>query len=254
MKTWNQWITPVRLLALGALVIGLGVAINLITPQLAISTPQIQSDTLYSYKQPSRDGIGKVYMGREISDVMGHRGAFWLERPGREQDEQPQKIVDALPLHSDDSVVDLGAGTGYMTFRLAPLVPDGRVLAVDIQPEMLDIVEFLIQENEVSNVETIQAEVDDPHLPNGVDWVVMVDAYHEFEYPHEVMTAVVDALNSGGNVVLAEYRGENPFIPIKRLHKMTQQQVRREMNAVGLEWVKTEEILPRQHLMVFEKP
>ncbi|MGJ3249378.1 MAG: class I SAM-dependent methyltransferase [Elainellaceae cyanobacterium] len=222
MSNWKQWITPARLLALGALIIGLGVAINLITPQLAISTPPIQSDTLYNYKQPSRDGIGKVYMGREISNVMGHRGAFWLERPSREQDEQPQKIVEALPLKSDDIVADLGAGTGYMTFRLAPRVPDGQVLAVDIQPEMLDIVEFLIQENEVPNVKTIQAESDDPHLPSGVDWVLMVDAYHEFEYPHEVMTAVVNALNPGGTVVLAEYRGENPFIPIKRLHKMTQ--------------------------------
>ncbi|HHP7243096.1 MAG TPA: class I SAM-dependent methyltransferase [Elainellaceae cyanobacterium] len=254
MTNWKQWITPARLLALGVLAVGLGVAINLITPQLAISTPPVQSDTLYRYQEPSRDGIGKVYMEREISNVMGHRGAFWLERPSREREEQPQKIVDALPLNSDDIVVDLGAGTGYMTFLLAPRVPNGQVFAVDIQPEMLDIVEFLVQENEVSNVETIQAELDDPHLPNGVDWVLMVDAYHEFEYPHEVMTAVVNALNSGGNVVLAEYRGENPFIPIKRLHKMTQQQVRREMNAVGLEWIRTEDILPRQHLMVFEKP
>lgn len=209
---------------------------------------------IYDYHTPSRDGIGKVYMGREIAAVMGHRGAFWLERPNREQEEQPQRMIETLDLVPNQVIADIGAGTGYMTFRLAAAVPDATILAVDIQPEMLDVVEFLKAENGVTNVEIVLAEPDDPHLPKGVDLVLMVDAYHEFEYPYEVMTAIVEALNPGGQVVLAEYRGENPLIAIKRLHKMTQRQVRRELQAVGLEWVKTDAVLPRQHLMVFMKP
>jgi SAM-dependent methyltransferase len=208
----------------------------------------------YQYRTPHRDGIGKVYLGREIAQVMGHTGAGWLERPSRLWEEQPDRLVAALDLKPTDIVVDLGAGTGYFSVRLAPLVPAGKVLAVDVQPEMLEMVDYFKQARSIDNVETILATPTDPHLPAGVDLVLMVDAYHEFEYPQEVMTAVVDALNPGGRVVLAEYRGENPFIPIKGLHKMTQRQVRREMAAVGLQWVTTKGDLPQQHLMVFQKP
>ncbi|MGF1498027.1 MAG: class I SAM-dependent methyltransferase [Elainellaceae cyanobacterium] len=241
-----------------------GLAVSLLSVLLLLSfapaaiasppTPLPESVASYQYRRPSAGGIGKVFMGREIAQVMGHRGAMWLERPSRERDEQPQQIIEAIALQPTDIVADIGAGTGYLSFRMAPQVPDGKVLAVDIQPEMLDIIKFLKEENQIANVKTILASPSDPHLPDGVDLVLMVDAYHEFEYPQEVMTAVVRALNPGGRVVLAEYRGENPFIPIKRLHKMTQRQVRRELTAVGLRWVKTEEMLPRQHLITFEKP
>ncbi|MEL6222735.1 MAG: class I SAM-dependent methyltransferase [Cyanobacteria bacterium J06627_8] len=212
------------------------------------------SDTTYGWRSPSSDGIGKIYMGREISSVMSHRGAAWLERSSRKREEKPWKIVDALDLSPTDTVVDLGAGTGYMTFRLASAVPEGNVYAVDIQPEMLEMLSALQGDRNITNVEPRLAELTDPHLPNNIDAVLMVDAYHELAYPREVMTAVVDALRPGGRVVLAEYRGENPLIPIKRLHKMTERQVRRELEAVGLEWVKTDERLPRQHLIFFQKP
>ena len=209
------------------------------------------------YRQPlihRPGGIGKVYMGREIAQVMGHTGATWLERPSRAWEEQPQQVVDALNLQPGDVVADIGAGTGYFSFRLAPQLPQGQVLAVDIQPEMLDIIEFFKQETGITNVEPILASDTDPRLPdNTVDLALMVDAYHEFAYPHEVMTALVKALKPGGRAVLVEYRGENPLIPIKALHKMTQHQVKQEMQAVGLEWVKTDESLPTQHLMVFRK-
>jgi precorrin-6B methylase 2 len=200
------------------------------------------------------DGTGKFYMGREIAQVMRHTGAAWLERPSRDWEEQPQRLIAALDLQPTDIVADIGAGTGYFSFRLAPLVPQGKVLAVDIQSEMLEIINFLKQEQEVTNVETVLASATDPHLPSDLDLVLMVDAYHEFAYPQEVMTAVVAALKPTGRVVLAEYRGENPLIPIKGLHKMTQGQVRKEMAAVGLRWVKTEQVLPQQHLLFFEKP
>lgn len=202
----------------------------------------------------SADGIGKFYMGREIAKVMGHTAALWLERPSRETTEQPQQVVEALDLKATDIVADIGAGTGYFSFRIAPLVPEGKVLAVDIQPEMLDIINFLKQENNVTNVEPILASINHPNLlDNTIDLALMVDAYHEFEYPQEVMEEIVRALKPTGRVVLVEYRGENPLIPIKALHKMTQKQVQKEMQMLGLRWLETKNFLPQQHLMIFEK-
>ncbi|MEW6490997.1 MAG: class I SAM-dependent methyltransferase [Cyanobacteriota bacterium] len=203
----------------------------------------------------SADGIGKFYMGREIAKVMGHTEALWLERFSREATEQPQKVVEALDLKSTDVVADIGAGTGYFSFRISPLVSEGKVLAVDIQPEMLDIIDFLKQENHISNVEPILGSVTEPNLPaESVDLALMVDAYHEFEYPQEMMGGIVRSLKPGGRVVLVEYRRENPLIPIKALHKMTQRQAKKEMKAVGLQWLETQEFLPQQHVMVFQKP
>lgn len=214
------------------------------------------STTIYEQKtNPSSDGIGKFYMGREIAKVMGHTGAGWLERSSRELEEQPSKIVSALNFKRDDVVADIGAGTGYLSFLIAPLLPQGKVLAVDIQQEMLDIIKAAKKEKKISNVEPVLATINNPNLPDAsVDLALMVDAYHEFEYPYEVMQGIVKALKPGGRVVLVEYRGENPLIMIKRLHKMTQQQVRKEMQAVGLTWRETKNLLPQQHLMIFEKP
>ena len=200
----------------------------------------------------SPDGIGKFYMGREIAQVMGHTGAGWLERPSRETEEQPNRVVNALDLKATDVVADIGAGTGYFSFRLAPLVPAGKVLAVDIQPEMLEIINLQKKEKKITNVEPVLGSVTDPHLPtSSIDLALMVDAYHEFSYPRETMEGIVRALKPGGKVVLVEYRGENPFVLIKALHKMTQKQVRKEMQAVGLQWLETKSSLPQQHLMVF---
>lgn len=201
------------------------------------------------------DGIGKFYMGREIAQFMGHQAAGWLERLTRGFEERPNLVINALNLNPTDVVADIGAGTGYFSFRIAPLVPQGKVLAVDIQPEMLDIINLFKEEKNNVNVEPILGNVTSPNLPNeSIDLALMVDAYHEFEYPFEMMSGVVKALKPGGRVVLVEYRGENPFIPIKGLHKMTQRQARKEMSAVGLVWKETQEFLPQQHFMVFEKP
>ena len=200
----------------------------------------------------SPDGIGKYYLGREIAQMMGHLGAGWLERPTRDLEEQPQRLIDSLQLKPTDVVADLGAGTGYFTFRIAPLVPQGKVYAVDIQPEMLDILQVLEAEKQMTNVKPVLGDATDPNLPPAsVDLALMVDAYHEFEYPNEMMQAVVKALKPEGRVILVEYRRENPFIPIKGLHKMTQKQVKKEMAAVGLTWLETQDFLPQQHVMVF---
>lgn len=202
----------------------------------------------------SSDGIGKFYMGREIAKVMGHTEALWLERPSREITERPQQVVEALDLKPTDIVADIGAGTGYFSFRMASLIPEGKVLAVDIQPEMIDIINFLKTESKIINVEPILASINNPNLPKtSIDLALMVDAYHEFEYPREVMEGIVQALKPGGRVVLVEYRGENPLILIKAIHKMKQKQVRKEMKAVGLQWRETKNFLPHQHMMIFEK-
>ncbi|MEA5526552.1 class I SAM-dependent methyltransferase [Nodularia spumigena] len=226
----------------------------LFTPITTANAATLSDNTYQQRTHPSSDGIGKYYMGREIAKVMGHTGAGWLERPRREVEEQPSKIVSALNLQPDNVVADIGAGTGYLSFRIAPLLTDGKVLAVDIQPEMLEIIDFFKQEKNITNVEPILATLTNPNLPDAsVDLALMVDAYHELEYPQEVMTGIVKALKPGGKVVLVEYRGENPLIMIKRLHKMTQKQVRKEMQAVGLVWRETKNLLPQQHLMIFEK-
>ena len=221
---------------------------------IALMNPSASSAVYQHRDRPSSDGIGKEYMGREIAQVMGHRGAAWLERPSRIQEEKPHVLMANLEIEPDDVIADIGAGTGYLTLRLAAQVPEGRVLAVDVQPEMLDILNHRITETEFTNVEPVLATEDNPHLPNqSVDMAIMLDVYHELAYPYEVMKAVAQSLKPGGHVVLVEYRGENPLIPIKRLHKMTERQVRRELQAAGLTWVSTNEDLPRQHLMVFEK-
>lgn len=203
----------------------------------------------------SPDGIGKFYMGREIAQIMGHQGAAWLERSSRDREEQPNTVLTTLQLKPTDVVADIGAGTGYFSFRISPLVPKGQVLAVDVQPEMIEILNFLKNENQAHNVAPILGSSTDPQLPEAsVDLALMVDAYHEFEYPKEMMLAIAHSLKPGGRVALVEYRGENPLIPIKALHKMTQRQVRRELEQVGLVWQETHEDLPQQHVLVFQKP
>lgn len=209
----------------------------------------------YTLDTPSRDGIGKFYMGREISHVMGHRGAAWLERADREREERTDLLIARLPIAADDVVADIGAGSGYLTFQIARRVPDGRVLAVDIQPEMLAIIEARMKNYATTNIETVLGTERDPNLPaDTVDLAYIVDAYHEFEYPQEMGVAIAKALRPGGQLVLIEYRGEDPAVPIKRLHKMTAQQVIDEMQAIGLEWVETADYLPQQHVITFKKP
>jgi ubiquinone/menaquinone biosynthesis C-methylase UbiE len=209
----------------------------------------------YTTKRPSMDGIGKVYMGREIAFVMGHQGAGWLERSERAQEEGTALLVKNLPLQPTDAVADIGAGTGYFSFRLAARVPEGKVYAVDIQQEMLDVIERRKTAGQGSNVVGVLGTERDPKLPdNALDLILMVDAYHEFEYPREMGEAMVRALKPGGRIALVEYRAEDDNVPIKPLHKMTQAQAKKEMAALGVTWERTVDALPWQHLMFFVKP
>jgi 2-polyprenyl-3-methyl-5-hydroxy-6-metoxy-1,4-benzoquinol methylase len=213
------------------------------------------SQPTYTTTRPSDDGIGKVYMGREIAFVMGHQGIHWLERPTRELEEQPRKAIELMEFKPTDVVADIGAGSGYFSFRMAARLPQGRVLAEDIQQEMIDEVNKEAKKRGVTNVETILGTIEDPKLPEGqVDAALMVDAYHEFDHPREMMQGIVKGLKPGGRVILVEYRAEDPNVMIKPHHKMTEAQAKKEMAAVGLVHVKTIEDLPQQHLMVFQKP
>lgn len=204
------------------------------------------------------DGIGKFYFGREIAQVMGHEGADWLERAERAREEQPAKLMAAVPLKPGWVVADIGAGTGYYTFRLAPLVgakgATGQVFAVDIQPEMLDFLRAKAARLHVTNVVPVLGTLTDPNLPAGaVDLALLVDVYHEFSFPWEMMQGIKKALRPGGLAVLVEYRAEDARVPIKRLHKMTVAQARKEIEAAGLKWKSTLETLPWQHIIVFRK-
>jgi ubiquinone/menaquinone biosynthesis C-methylase UbiE len=193
-------------------------------------------------------------MGREISQVVGHQAITWLERPQRVGEEQPDEVVRNMEVKPTDAIADIGAGSGYFSLRLAKLVPQGKVYAVDIQDEMLNFIALRAQSDGLSNVIPHKGEIDDTKLPeNSIDIALMVDAYHEFSHPREMMLSIVKALKPGGRLIQLEYRGEDPKVQIKALHRMTEWQVKREMAAVGLTWKETREFLPIQHYFVFVK-
>jgi ubiquinone/menaquinone biosynthesis C-methylase UbiE len=200
----------------------------------------------------SDDGIGKVYMGREIAHVMGHEGADWLERPERVTQEQPDRVIAAMELKPTDTVADIGAGTGYFSIRIAKKVPRGSVIGEDIQPQMIALMKANIANADIGNVHPLLGTTQDPHLPAGaVDKVIMVDAYHEFDQPLSMMQGIVRGLKPDGQVVFVEYRGEDPAVPILPHHKMTEAQLSSEMAAVGLHLVRRYEELPWQHVLIY---
>jgi len=205
--------------------------------------------------RPSRDGIGKIYFGREIAHVMGHQAAGWLERPERDSEERPQLVIDALEIKPGQTIADLGAGSGYYSFRIAPLVgQQGEVLAIDVEPRMLRIVAERAKQAGVANVTTVLSAASDPNLPaDSVDLLFMVDVYHELAFPFEMMVQVREALKPGGRVALIEYRAEDPKVMIKAVHKMSERQIVRELEAAGFRHLKTVRTLPLQHLAIFEK-
>lgn len=209
----------------------------------------------YTTTRASPDGIGKVYMGREIASVMGWQGASWLERPERLREERPDLLLAELELKPGMVVADIGAGTGYHTRRMSAVVGEsGKVYAVDVQPQMVQFLSALSREKSFANVQPVLSTVSDVKLPAAsIDLAIMVDVYHELEYPFEVMSTIVRALKPGGRVVFVEYRAEVPNVPIKPLHKMSEAQIRREAAVHSLEWQRTASGLPWQHAVVFRK-
>jgi len=212
------------------------------------------NDTKYTYKRGDYNGIGKWYMGREVAYVMGFQGINWLERSEREIEEDVSTLIKNMEIKTDDTIADIGAGSGYHVFRMAPLAENGLVYAVDIQPEMLEAIELKKRSKRVSNVETVLGSEKSINLPkNSLDKILLVDVYHEFSYPAEMVGSIKNALKSNGQLFLIEYRGEDSSVPIKKIHKMTVKQSIKEMEAAGFRLRENIDNLPWQHCMIFEK-
>lgn len=214
-----------------------------------------QTADAYRQGPASADGIGKFYMDREIAHVMGWQGASWLEREERQREERTDLLLPELMLKPGMAVADIGAGTGYFSRRISAAVgPGGTVYAVDVQPEMVKMLEDLAKRPGLANIKPVLGGNADVKLAaSSIDLAIMVDVYHELEYPREVLGSIVAALRPGGRVVFVEYRAEDAGVPIKALHKMSEAQVRREASQLPLAWERTAEPLPWQHIIVFRK-
>ncbi|WP_194776831.1 class I SAM-dependent methyltransferase [Pararhodonellum marinum] len=208
--------------------------------------------TTYTYKTPDRDGTGKVYMGREIAHVMSFAGKNWLERPSRSKEENTELAIRNLPVNSKSIVADIGAGSGYYTFKIAQLVPEGLVYAVEIQDEAIVYLKEKSEELGFKQVKPIRGTEKNPMLPeNAIDFAIMVDVYHELLYPHEVLQELRKSLKPDGKLLLIEYRGEDPKVNIKALHKMTVKQITKELEANGFRLEENGQFMNIQHFLVF---
>ena len=211
-------------------------------------------DTKYIYKRGDFNGIGKWYMGSEIAYIMGFQGINWLERSEREKEEDVSTLIKNMKIKTNDTIADIGAGSGYHVFKMAPLAENGLVYAVDIQPEMVETIELKKRSKRMSNIETVLGSEKSINLPkNSLDKILLVDVYHEFSYPIELVKSIKNALKPNGQLFLIEYRGEDLTVPIKKIHKMTEKQSIKEMEAAGFRLKENIDNLPWQHCMIFEK-
>lgn len=239
---WVKW-------AITLCAAGMGEAAETVRSEIANPPPA------YEFRPGSPDGIGKWYMGREIAHFMSHQAAPWLERAEREDEERPGRVMAALELKPGQQAADVGAGSGYFTWRMATAVgPRGRVFATEIQPEMLSILGTNLTQRGLTNVTLVLGGVKDPKLPEGaLDLILMVDVYHELDHPYEMTVGMVRSLKPGGKLVLVEYRAEEAWIPIKPLHKLSEAQVKKELALHPLTFVTNHTELPRQHILIFRK-
>lgn len=227
---------------------------------LSLGLSQIQTaqtkpvSEIYTFKKGDYDGTGKWFMGREIAYVMGYQGISWLERAEREKEENTTILIQNMNIQKNEVIADIGAGSGYHVFKMAPLANNGKVYAVDIQQEMLDAVKRKKKISKILNVETVLGNEQSINLAqNSVDKILMVDVYHEFSFPVEMLQSIKKALKSDGKLFLIEYRGEDVSVPIKKLHKMTEKQAVKELQFTGFKLESNIDNLPWQHCMVFVK-
>jgi len=236
-----MWITRHTHLSFVTLLTAVAIALALYGPTSSTSAADKLPAPLSKYK------------GRRIAQTMSFHGAPWLIREERDQEENTKLLLEALQVKEGQTVADIGCGNGFYTLQLARLVgPQGRVLAVDIQPEMLKLLNERASEAGIENIEPVLSTPADPKLPAGeVDLVLLVDVYHEFAYPEQMLRAMRTSLKPTGHVALAEYRMEDPSVPIKLLHKMSKKQILKEHTASGFKLAREFDELPWQHLMFF---
>ncbi len=212
------------------------------------------SDSEYTFKKGDPNGIGKWYMGREIASVMGFQGMEWLDRPEREAEENTSKLLLNMDIDVADDIADIGAGSGYHVFKMALMAKKGLIYAVDIQDEMLAELQRKKEKAKIKNVTIVKGGDKSINLPkSSIDKALLVDVYHEFDYPIEMIASIKNALRPDGKLFLIEYRGEDDQVPIKKVHKMTEKQAVAEMRAGGMQLERNIDNLPWQHCMVFIK-
>ncbi len=228
------------------------ISLLLICFSISLIAQNENSVDTYTYEKGDPNGTGKRYMGREIAHVMGFEGMSWLNRPEREEEENSVKLLKNMDIKPGDTIADIGAGSGYHVFKMASLDTDVFVYAVDIQDEMLAVMDYRIENLEIDNVAVVKGSEQSVNLPeNSVDKVLMVDVYHEFSYPKEMLSSIKKALRPGGKIYLIEYRAEDANVPIKKVHKMTEKQAVKELEASGFKFKKNISNLPWQHCLVF---
>ena len=235
-------------------IIGLSLLFLFISPLSQCVGQNTASAKAYTFKEGDPNGTGKWYLGREIAHVMGFQGMAWLDRAERETEENTETLLQNMEISKKDTIADIGAGSGYHVFKMAEIAKNGLIYAVDIQDEMLAELASRKEENNSRNVAVIKGSEKSVNLPeNSVDKVLMVDVYHEFSYPIEMIASIKKALRPDGKLYLIEYRGEDPSVPIKKVHKMTEKQAVKEMEAAGMKLERNIDNLPWQHCMVFVK-
>jgi len=215
------------------------------------SEPETYAET----ESETEGGSGRYYMDREIADVMtSEHGALWLDRPERNVEELPNRLFHVLDLNPSAVVADIGSGTGFFTFRLAAMVPHGRVYSVEVQQALVDTLGARAERAGLRNVTPILGSEMNPNLPaDRIDLALIVSSYHEFTYPKEMIQAIHTALKPGARMVIVEYRSEDETIAIPDAHRMAEDQIRKEIEALGFSWRETRDVLPQQHVMVFTR-
>ena len=224
--------------------------------RLPISAAFVLAATVIALAQTATQPGTHPISGRRFAGVMGYQGAGWLDREERDTEEATERAIEALNLKTGQAVADIGAGTGYMSVRMAKRVgPSGRVYAEDVQPEMIELLRKRLARERITNVTPVMGLLDDPKLPDStLDLELLVDVYHEFSEPQKMLRGLRSALKPGGRLVLLEYRKEDPTIPIREEHKMTVAEARLEVEAEGFKLARVDERLPRQHILIFTKP
>ena len=220
-----------------------------------LNAATLMAQERYTVKSGDPNGINKWYMGRQIAHVMSHFGIEWLERKEREMEENTSQLLKNLAVQPGTAIADIGAGSGYHSTLLSKMVGTGKVYAVDVEPEMIAYLKNRIKLEGYKNIIPVLSTEQKVSLPaNSIDVMLLVDVYHEFSFPYEMTLSMLEALKPGGQLVLVEFRAEDPNVPIKTIHKMSERQAVKEFKASGFLFEKNIGNLPWQHCLIFRKP